>query len=91
MYFGEPSSIPVWVLTSDERMRAMPKSMIFAGPPRTTMMLAGFTSRWTTPRLCAYASPSAIWAPMSRAACGSTRWLASRLFSSLPATNSIAM
>ena len=32
-------------------MRAMPKSMIFAGPPRTTMMLAGFTSRCTTPRL----------------------------------------
>ena len=35
----------------------MPKSMIFAGPPRTTMMLAGFTSRWTTPRLVRVREP----------------------------------
>src|SRR4029077_3380539 len=53
MYFGEPSSIPVWVRSPVPRMRAMPKSVIFTGPFATTMMLAGLMSRWTTPRWCA--------------------------------------
>ena len=53
MYFGEPSSIPVCVRSREPRMRAMPKSVIFTGPLASTMMLAGLTSRCTTPRWCA--------------------------------------
>jgi len=29
MYLGEPSTMPVWVRTADEAMRAIPKSVIF--------------------------------------------------------------
>jgi hypothetical protein len=53
MYFGEPSSMPVWVSSLAARRRAMPKSVIFAGPLGSTMMLAGLMSRCTTPRWCA--------------------------------------
>ena len=37
--------------------RAMPKSMSKALPCRSTMMLAGFRSRWTMPSACAATSP----------------------------------
>ena len=53
MYFGEPIIMPVCVCTLDERMRAMPKSVIFTGPLSGTMMFAGLMSRCTTPRSCA--------------------------------------
>ena len=38
--------------------RAMPKSMISASPFASTMMFAGFRSRWTTPALCAATRPA---------------------------------
>jgi len=41
MYLGEPMITPVWVRVSLERMRAMPKSAIFARPSGVIMMLAG--------------------------------------------------
>ena len=46
--------------------RAMPKSMIIASPSVSTMMLAGFRSRWTTPAACAAASPDIIDRAMRR-------------------------
>src|SRR5260221_51286 len=46
--------MPVLVLWSAMRMRARPKSMIFACPPPFSMMLPGLMSRCTTPRACAH-------------------------------------
>jgi hypothetical protein len=39
---------------------AMPKSVIFTPPSGRTMMLPGFTSRWTMPDRCASASANAV-------------------------------
>ena len=39
---------------------ARPKSSTFTTPSGVILMLAGFRSRWTTPRSCAYSSASAI-------------------------------
>ena len=41
---------------------AKPKSSSFT-PDFVSMMLPGFTSRWTTPALCAFSSASAICTP----------------------------
>ncbi len=35
----------------------MPKSTIFTLPSSSSRTFAGFTSRWTTPRLCAKSRP----------------------------------
>ena len=43
---------------------AIPKSPSFTTPFFDTSTFAGFTSRWTTPRSCACASPRAISRPM---------------------------
>ena len=39
---------------------ARPKSSTFATPPEVILMLAGFRSRWMTPRSCAASSAAAI-------------------------------
>ena len=65
--------MPVAVFTSGSRSLAMPKSMIFTRPSASTMMLPGFTSRWTTPRSCAAASASATCAAISTASEGGER------------------
>jgi hypothetical protein len=39
---------------------ARPKSSTFTTPSGVILMLAGFRSRWITPRSCAYFSASAI-------------------------------
>jgi hypothetical protein len=44
---------------------ARPKSVTHRPPRPSTSRLAGFTSRWTTPRACAWSSASAAWAPSS--------------------------
>ena len=56
-----PITSPVRVRPAESTARAMPKSVSFATPVGVTMMLAGLTSRCTTP---------AEWAaPRARAAC----------------------
>src|SRR5216117_3434635 len=70
---GVPSTMPVLVLKSSERMRAMPKSMIFTCPRASSMMLPGLMSRCTTPRSCAKASPSATWWDVDRVRRGERR------------------
>jgi len=62
---GVPMTMPVLVLKSSLRMRAMPKSMILAWPRGSSMMLPGLMSRCTTPRSCAKPSPSATCCAMS--------------------------
>jgi hypothetical protein len=66
----------------------MPKSTTFAPDP-VSMMLAGFTSRWTSPRACTAASAAATCAQISvakRHGNGSPR---SRWSSGTPSTSSI--
>ena len=91
MYLGEPSTAPTWVSMSDARMRATPKSITLARLSPTIMMLPGLTSRCTTPRSCANASPSATCARISSTNGSSRppRFIMSR--SSTPSSTSIAM
>ncbi len=56
------------ILSSDARMRAMPKSASFTArrpPSSETMMFSGFRSRWMTPAAWAWTSASASARPMS--------------------------
>ena len=55
--------------TSPGSRRAMPKSRILARPDESHTMLAVFRSRCRIPRLCACASPSAIWMPRRMTSC----------------------
>ena len=64
IYSGVPMVAPVCVspdCASD--IFEMPKSVTKASPSLSTMMLAGFTSRWMTPpaERCAYASADPTW------------------------------
>ena len=83
--------MPVAVFTSGSRSLAMPKSMIFTRPSESTMMLPGFTSRWTTPRSWATASASATRAAISTASEGASEPPRMRSRSSRPSSSSIAM
>ena len=55
--------------------RAMPKSVSFTRPSSRTRMLAGFTSRWTTPASWAVPSASAAWPRIDRTGLGLHRTL----------------
>ena len=70
---------------------AMPKSVTFTRSPGSIMMLAGFTSRWTTKLRCAKSSASATCAA-SRAArsTGSLPSFAITRSSPTPSMNSMA-
>ena len=62
MYSTVPTTAaPTVIVNPDAPVveRAMPKSMISAWPSPSTMMLAGFRSRCTTPASCAAARPDA--------------------------------
>ena len=58
-YAGDPVTMPVWVSEGSLVIRAMPKSVSFAKPRRSTSTFDGFTSRCTMPAACAAASASA--------------------------------
>jgi hypothetical protein len=83
---------PVIVFTAEFGSRAMPKSVIFAMPPLSTMMFEGFTSRCTMSCSCANHRPSATIAMMSTT-CAGGRSLppAMMSLSSCPSRYSIAM
>jgi hypothetical protein len=72
-YAGVPLIRPEWVSVGSPVVLEMPKSEILAPSLSVTRMLPGFTSRWTVPRLCAAASPSATWAPILAARSGVSR------------------
>lgn len=46
---GDPSTSPLEVILVSSCRVAIPKSLSLARPSDVTMMLAGFTSRWTIP------------------------------------------
>ena len=52
MYWVDPAKLAT-IFVLPLMARAMPKSATFTAPVVDTRMLAGFTSRWTTPRSCA--------------------------------------
>ena len=58
MYSGVPMMTPAPVIPVVFKLRAIPKSMMWAFPPSSTMMFWGLRSRWTTPSAWASASPS---------------------------------
>ncbi len=58
IYSGVPIIIPVPVIPSVLRERAIPKSIIRALPSLSIIMLLGFKSRWMTPNRCASTKPS---------------------------------
>ncbi len=91
MYLGDPIIVPLCVRTSELFIRAMPKSMIFACPSPTSMMLPGLMSRCTTPRACATASAEATWPAMSSASSSGSAPCAMRSRNSTPCSSSIAM
>ena len=68
---------------------AKPKSRTFTRPSLVTLMLAGFRSRWTMPRSCAYSSASAICLAMDSASSIGIAPRAIRSASVGPSTNSI--
>ena len=53
--------------TSPPSAFARPKSSTLTSPPGVTFTLAGFRSRWMTPRSCAASSAPAIWRRRRRA------------------------
>src|SRR3954464_9027210 len=64
MYDAVPTISPALVIRRRSTLNASPKSPSFATPSSVRKTLAGFRSRWMTPRACAYSSacvmPSAI-------------------------------
>ncbi len=61
--------------------RAIPKSVTFTCPAVVMSTFPGFTSRWTTPFLCANASAAAMSDPMSAICAGAitpSAWIMSR-------------
>jgi len=77
MYDGVPRMVPAWV-SSEVSIRATPKSATLTLPSASRMTLAGFMSRWTTPFLCAWLSPSSISPMMRSISFIANRWLASK-------------
>ncbi len=77
---------------SDSPSQATPKSRILTEPSRVTRMFEGFTSRWTTPILCAKSSPRQTLTTSSifRSRLSPGGWQ-SAWESSMPSTSSIAM
>ncbi len=70
----------------------MPKSVTFTRPSRPTRMLPGLTSRWSTPRSCAWPSASATWRTIPIfAASGNASFAPRYRVSGRPSTCSIAM
>ena len=69
-YASVPGTSPVAVSDSSSASWARPKSSSRTeiSSPSATRMLEGLTSRWTTPRLCAWASASSTCAAASTAA-----------------------
>ena len=66
MYAAVPRTVPASVsVPSPAAIRAIPKSASFGRPSSSKRTLAGFRSRWTTPRACACASPAAMPAAMA--------------------------
>ncbi len=60
MYCGVPMTAPVSVrCVLPTSALAIPKSVRCTWPSASSRMLAGFTSRWITPRLCAQPRPAA--------------------------------
>src|SRR5665647_234094 len=58
-YWAVPRTWPVWVRGAVLTRRAMPKSVSLTVPSGVTRMLAGLTSRWTTPTWWAASSATA--------------------------------
>src|SRR3954466_13518753 len=56
MYDAVPTISPALVIRRRSTLNASPKSPSFATPSSVRKTLAGFRSRWTTPRACAYSS-----------------------------------
>src|SRR5436305_1578366 len=63
MYRRVPTRSPVMVSPAWLWQWASPKSATHRFPRSSTIRLAGFTSRWTTPRPWAYSSAPAAWTP----------------------------
>ena len=91
-----PSTMPACVrlgsVASVPRKRAMPKSRILTVPSRVSRMLAGLTSRWMTPILCAKSSPRQM-STVTRAFCSTVKRSIGTIASprSMPSTYSMAM
>ncbi len=69
-YAGDPVTMPVCVRAGSVAIRAMPKSVSFTWPARSTMMFDGLTSRCTIPAECAAARAPAAWASRGAASSG---------------------
>ena len=67
---GVPTTMPCWVSPRSSANVAMPKSVRIARPSPVTSTLLGFTSRWSTPALCAVASALTRLVPRSAACSG---------------------
>ena len=91
-YLAVPITTPVRVRSPPAPALAMPKSATFTCPSPRRRMLAGFTSRWTTPWAWAQASASATWTATSIAwATGSWARLLSSWARVVPSTSSMTM
>ena len=91
-YFAVPSTGAPVVIASPEAARAIPKSMTFTSPFGPSMMLAGFTSRWTIPFSCANSSAAAARSAISAARAGGSGPLAASSSATVrPWTCSITM
>jgi hypothetical protein len=65
MYRGVPTKRPRASITNETVTRAMPKLVVFTDPSLATRTFSGLRSWWTTPWLCAYASPlSTLWSTL---------------------------
>ena len=69
-YWAVPMTSPVLVIATASAARAMPKSVSFAVPSGSMRMLAGLTSRWIRPFLCAACSALAACATISTVSIG---------------------
>ena len=67
MYCGVPATTPLWVRLASSAARARPKSVsLTRSMPFSSRMLAGLTSRWTSPWAWAAARPAAVCMPIRR-------------------------
>jgi hypothetical protein len=72
MKCGDPSTIPGVVSVLSAGIRATPKSVSTQRPSVQIRMLAGLTSRWSTPALCATSSAPSSATPIFATARGAT-------------------
>ncbi len=92
MYAGEPSSWPVTVIRWKSRTCAIPKSISLMRPSFRIITFSGFTSRWMTPRPCAWPSARQTSTQISAAISGKRGWCLPRnCLSVCPSMNSVTM